>query len=97
MSKAKRNSKRLVGLFLTTAMTVPLAACDGNEIELCYDDDRNGLCDDDGTRYNPQNYVVIEGKRAAFIKNDSIYVTDSDGNTKYKSGLGSKLKGSSGG
>jgi len=96
MKRAERNSKRLVGLFLATAMTIPLAGCDGDEVELCFDQDRNGLCDDDNSKYNPQNYVVIEGKRVAFIKNDSIYVSDSDGKT-YKSGIGSKLKGSSGG
>lgn len=73
----KKKTKKLVTLFTAAALMVPFAGCDDGDLELCYDKDRNGLCDDDGSRYNPNSYVVIDGKPVAYIKNDS-YVSSGE-------------------
>lgn len=85
----KKKSKRLVGLFAASMLVVPLTGCDDNEVELndlCFDDDYDRYCDDDGSTYDRNNYVVLNGKRYAYLKDDSSLVSDS---SKYKKGLGS--------
>lgn len=74
-SEKKKKSKRLVTLFAAAALMVPLAGCAEDDIELCYDDNRDGKCDDDGSTYDADSYVVVDGKTVAYIKNDS-YVSD---------------------
>lgn len=72
-----KKSKRLVGLFAAALLVMPTAGC-ANEIELCYDDNGDKYCDDDGSRYNPNSYVVIDGKKEAYIKGDRSYVSSAD-------------------
>lgn len=86
--REKKKSKRLVGLFAASMLVVPLTGCD-DEVELedlCFDEDNDRYCDDDGSTYNRNNYVMLNGKKYAYLKDDSSLVTDS---SKYKKGLGS--------
>lgn len=94
----KKKSRRLVGLFAAAMLAVPTAGCDDDGIELCYDYDEDNYCDDDRSTYDPNNYVVINGKKVAYIKDESSYVSSSDGSGgKYKGGIGKNSGGSFGG
>ncbi|SEN46647.1 hypothetical protein [Lihuaxuella thermophila] len=95
----KKKSRRLVGLFAAAMLTVPAAGCDDDGLELCYDNDADNYCDDDHSTYNPNNYVVINGKKVAYIKDDSSYVSsgDDDSGGKYKGGIGKNSGSVSGG
>jgi hypothetical protein len=83
-------SKQLVKWFAVAMMTVPAVGCgvdadsyvvlDGTqEIELCYDEDRNLRCDDDGSLYDPSSYLVIDGKRIAYVKYADVDYDGSSG------------------
>jgi hypothetical protein len=96
MGEEKQKSKQLVRLFTAALMTFPLTGC-GDNLDLCYDQNHDGLCDDDGSRYNPNSYVVINGKREAFLKPDSDYVSSGSSSGGYKSGIGKKSGGLFGG
>ncbi|MFC7439984.1 hypothetical protein [Laceyella putida] len=91
MGEQQGKSKRLVQLFVAAMITVPLAGCGEDDVELCFDDNRDGRCDDDGSYYDPNNYVVKKGKRFAYIKSDSRLVTEND--IDFKKGIGGKSKG----
>ncbi|TCS95662.1 hypothetical protein [Hazenella coriacea] len=87
-AREKKKSKRLVGLFAASMLVVPLTGCD-DEVDLedlCFDDDFDKYCDDDGSTYDSNNYVVLNGKRFAYLKDNSSLVSDS---SNYKKGLGS--------
>lgn len=91
MGEQKRKSKRLVQLFVATMITLPLTGCGQEEIELCFDRNQDQRCDDDGSAYDPKNYVVKNGQRFAYIKSDSPLIIDDDAH--YKKGIGGKSKG----
>ncbi len=94
----KKKSRHLVGLFTAAMLVVPTTGCDDDGIELCYDNDLDNYCDDDMSTYNPNNYVVINGKKAAYIKDDSSYVSSGSGSGgKFKGGIGKKSGSSFGG
>ncbi|WP_044641281.1 hypothetical protein [Risungbinella massiliensis] len=67
----EKKTKKLLTLFASVALMVPLAGCADDDIELCYDDNKDGMCDDDGSYYDKDSYVVVDGKTVAYIKNDS--------------------------
>ncbi|MFD1422423.1 hypothetical protein ACFQ4J_01540 [Laceyella tengchongensis] len=94
MGELQGKSQRLVKLFAAAMVAVPLAGCGEEDIELCFDDNRDRRCDDDGSYYDPDNYVVKKGKRFAYIKPDSRLVTEND--VDFKKGIGRKSGGSSG-
>ncbi|MBD1372206.1 hypothetical protein IC620_07495 [Hazenella sp. IB182357] len=102
----KHKTKKLVGLFASSVLLVPMTVgCEDanatpdfdDDIELCYDNDRDELCDDDGTSYNPNNYLVLDGKKVAYIKDQSLVSSGSSGVSKLKKGIGSKSAVTSGG
>lgn len=79
MYKMKRKTSRLLGMFVASAMVVPVAGCAEDEVELCYDNDFDNYCDDDGSSYDPNSYVVINGKKEGYVKYDDSYVSSSSG------------------
>ncbi|MGA8942270.1 MAG: hypothetical protein WB502_06065 [Thermoactinomyces sp.] len=84
-----KNSQKLVGLFALAMLTVPLAGCD-DDLEVCTDKNRDGLCDDDQSRYDSDSYLVIDGKKKYYIKEESLVSSGykSSGSASYKSGIG---------
>lgn len=83
-----KKTSRLVRLFASSLVVVPLAGCgdDSNQVEVCYDKNYDLRCDDDGERIDPNDYLVIDGKKTRiFIKDDQF----------YRGGLGNDGGGSS--
>jgi hypothetical protein len=94
----KGKSRRLVGLFAAALITLPLSGCD-DDIEICYDDNHDNLCDDDGSVIDSDSYVVINGQKIGYVKNADSLVSDgsSGGSGVYKGGVGKKSGGFFGG
>lgn len=82
-----KKSHKLVGLFTLAMLTVPLAGCD-DDLDLCTDHDRDKLCDDDQSRYDPDSYLVIDGKQKYFVKEESLVSSGYSKSGSYKSGIG---------
>ncbi|MXQ52824.1 hypothetical protein [Shimazuella alba] len=75
-------SKYVVTLFASSMLL--LAGCgDKNDLDdytLCYDNDNDQYCDDDTSELiDPDSYVVIDGKREAYIVYDSDTSSSSGG------------------
>ncbi len=83
----KRKSHKLVGLFTLAMLTVPLAGCD-DDLELCVDQNRDRLCDDDQSEYDSDSYLVIDGKKKYYIKEESLVTAGYKKSGSYKSGIG---------
>jgi hypothetical protein len=74
-------SKLIVTLFASSMIL--MAGCDDNDdlddYTLCYDNDNDLYCDDSYDRVDPNSYVVINGKREAYIIYDSYSSSSSGG------------------
>ncbi|MCH5585300.1 hypothetical protein MK805_09995 [Shimazuella sp. AN120528] len=73
-------SKLVVSLFASSMLL--LAGCDDNDLDnytLCYDNDNDQYCDDSSDQVDPNSYVVINGKREAYIVYDSYDSSSSGG------------------
>jgi hypothetical protein len=73
-------SKLVVSLFASSMLL--LTGCDDNDLDdytLCYDNDNDQYCDDSYDRVDPNSYVVINGKREAYIVYDSYDSSSSGG------------------
>jgi hypothetical protein len=68
MGKSKSYRAWLVGLFLVPVLG--LTACGVDNDDLCYDENRDGLCDDDYSEHEPEVYKVSNGKK--------LYLRDED-------------------
>lgn len=85
-----KKTSRLISLFATSLVVVPLAGCnnDLDEVEVCYDLNYDLRCDDDGQRIDGDDYLVIDGRKTRiFIKDDKF----------YQGGLGNNNSGGYGG
>lgn len=72
----KKKTTRIVGLFTASLLVLPAAGCeDTDNVELCFDEDYNNYCDDDNSSYDPNSYVVINGKKIGYVKYDDSYVS----------------------
>lgn len=84
-----KKTSRLVSLFATSLVVVPLTGCsdDGEEVEVCYDLNYDMRCDNGGERVQSDDYLVIDGKKTRiFIKDDKFYqgyLGDYDGGGSY--------------
>ncbi|TCP69634.1 hypothetical protein [Baia soyae] len=70
----KSRTAKLVGLFVASVAMVPLSGCSsGSDLEFCDDQNADKFCDDDGkSTYNPNSYLIMDGKKAGYVKyNDS--------------------------
>jgi hypothetical protein len=70
-------SKYIVSLFAASSMLVA-TGCSDNDLdnyELCYDNNNDLYCDGSNELVDLDSYVVINGKREAYI----IYDSDSSG------------------
>lgn len=73
-------SKLVVSLFASSMIL--LAGCDDKDLDdytLCFDNDNDQYCDDSYDRIDPNSYVVIDGKREAYIIYDSYSSSSSGG------------------
>jgi hypothetical protein len=76
-----KKSKYVVTLFASSMLL--LAGCgEENELDdytLCYDNNNDLYCDDSSELVDPNSYVVIDGKREAYIVYDSYSSSSSGG------------------
>ncbi|WP_037464331.1 hypothetical protein [Shimazuella kribbensis] len=78
-----KKSKYVVTLFASSMLL--LAGCgdldeyDLDDYTLCYDNNNDLYCDDTSDPINPNSYVVIDGKREAYIVYDSYSSSSSGG------------------
>ena len=74
-------SSKIVALFIGAASVVPLAGCgDDDTIAVCTDQNFDRYCDDDGSLYDSDSYVVIDGvKQRLYLKEDQPNMDDDDG------------------
>jgi hypothetical protein len=66
-------SKYIVSLFAASSLLIA-AGCSDNDLddyELCYDKNNDLYCDGTNKRVDLDSYVVIDGKREAYIIYDS--------------------------
>lgn len=74
-------SKYIVSLFATGMLLV--SGCedktDLDNYTLCYDTDNNQYCDDTGDQIAPNSYLVIDGKREAYVVYDDYSSSSSGG------------------
>ncbi|MDQ0415916.1 hypothetical protein J2Z48_000074 [Croceifilum oryzae] len=76
----KRRTAKLVGLFVASVVVAPLSACsNGSDLEFCDDLNSDKYCDDDGSTYNPNSYLIMDGKKAGYVKYDDSSVSSSSG------------------
>lgn len=69
---------RLTGIIAFFMVFLLLVGCSTmpDEVEVCYDINRDQKCDDDGTRINPNNYIVIDGIKTRVYIKDVSSLTD---------------------
>ena len=92
-----KKSRHLVGLFTLAMLSFPLSGCnDKSDWEFCRDQNQDLLCDDDQSRVDPNSYVVVNGKKMYYIKEESLVSSGyKKTDSSYKSGIG-KIRGSGG-
>lgn len=84
-----KKSHKLVGLFSLAMLTIPLSGCaEKNGLEFCRDHNNDMLCDDDQSRVDPNSYVVINGRKMYYIKEESLVSSGYKKSGSYKSGIG---------
>lgn len=79
-----RSTVRLLSLFAAAGLLVA-SGCD-DQVEICYDDDNDLLCDDDSSEVDPNSYVVINGKKAGYIKSSAVEDFEYDRKSRVSSG-----------
>ncbi|SFX22877.1 hypothetical protein SAMN04487866_102257 [Thermoactinomyces sp. DSM 45891] len=76
----KSRTAKLVGLFVASVTMAPLSGCSsGSDLEFCDDLNSDKFCDDDGSTYNPNSYLIKDGKKAGYVKYDSSVSSSSGG------------------
>ncbi|SDZ20627.1 hypothetical protein [Thermoactinomyces sp. DSM 45892] len=76
----KSRTAKLIGLFFASVAMVPLSGCSsGSDVEFCEDLDSDKFCDDDGSTYNPNSYLIKDGKKVGYVKYDDSSVSSSSG------------------
>jgi hypothetical protein len=84
-AEAKNRTARLLGLFAAASLLVG-SGCDSDQLEICYDDDNDYLCDDDQSEVDTDSYVVINGKKVGYVKSSAVEDIDFDRSSRVSSG-----------
>jgi hypothetical protein len=77
---------KYVGAHFAASSMLFVSGCTSNsaylgddEYTLCYDTDNDSFCDDTGELIDSNSYLVINGKREAFVTYDSYSSSSSGG------------------